>query len=136
MLVGTNDKVDKRLPKTILSIHRTENQFELAKWYSLASVFVNPTREDTFPTVNIEALACGTPVVTFRTGGSPESIDETCGMVVEKDDVDGLEAAIRYIAEKKPFSEEACIRRAQEFDEREKFSEYLSVYFEDLGRSE
>ena len=136
VLVGTNDKVDKRLPKTILSIHRTENQFELAKWYSLASVFVNPTREDTFPTVNIEALACGTPVVTFRTGGSPESIDETCGMVVEKDDVDGLEAAIRYIAEKKPFSEEACIRRAQEFDEREKFSEYLSVYFEDLGRSE
>ena len=46
--------------------------------------FVNMTLEDNFPTTSLEALACGTPVITFRTGGSPEAIDETCGYVVKK----------------------------------------------------
>ena len=41
---------------------------ELARLYSQAAVFVNTTLEDNFPTVNLEALACGTPVVTFATG--------------------------------------------------------------------
>lgn len=83
VLVGTNDELDSILPDTIISIHRTSNAIELAKLYSSADVFVNPTYEDTFPTTNIEALACGTPVVTYDTGGSPEIISKECGFVVE-----------------------------------------------------
>ena len=47
---------------------------ELAEIYSIADVFFNPTYEDNYPTVNLEAQACGTPVITYQTGGSVESV--------------------------------------------------------------
>ena len=72
VLVGTDDEIDNALPDNIISIHRTSNQIELAEIYSASDIFFNPTREDTYPTVNMEAIACGTPVMTFNTGGSPE----------------------------------------------------------------
>ena len=53
VLIGTNESVDAKLPENVISIHRTDNQEALAKIYSAADVFVNCTREDTFPTVNI-----------------------------------------------------------------------------------
>jgi glycosyltransferase involved in cell wall biosynthesis len=128
VLVGTSDEVDKQLPNNIISIHRTQNQEELAEIYSTADVLLNPTREDTFPTVNIESLACGTPIVTFNTGGSPEIINETCGVVTEVNDVDHMEKAIRRICEEKPYSKEACVSRASNFDKDEKFKEYVELY--------
>ena len=128
VLVGTDDNVDKCLPSNIVSIHRTQNQKELAEIYTAADVFANPTREDTFPTVNMESLACGTPVVTFRTGGSPEILDETCGSVVECDDVDAMEVEIRRVCVQKPYSVEACFARAKNFDMNDKFEEYIRMY--------
>ena len=128
VLVGTDCNVDKILTENIISIHRTQNQQELAEIYSAADLFVNPSREDNFPTVNIESIACGTPVVTFRTGGSPEIIDETCGSVVDCDDVDTLENEIHRICETKPYSEKACLERAKTFDNRKRFEEYIKLY--------
>lgn len=128
VLVGTDERVDKLLPAGIVSIHRTQNQQELAEIYSYADVFVNPTREENFPTVNIESLACGTPVITFNTGGSPEIIDKTCGSVVEYDNIDALEKEIIYVCTTKPYSKESCIKKAKDFDERERFKEYLNLY--------
>ena len=128
VLVGTDDNVDKCLSSNIISIHRTQNQKELAEIYTAADVFANPTREDTFPTVNMESLACGTPVVTFRTGGSPEILDETCGSVVDCDDVDALEIEIRRICEEDPYSVKACLARAKKFDMNERFKEYVDLY--------
>ena len=86
--------MDKRLPGNITSVHRTQNQKELAEIYTAADLFVNPTREENFPTVNMEALACGTPIITFNTGGSSEIINETCGHVVVSGDVDAMEKEI------------------------------------------
>lgn len=128
VLVGTDEKVDKCLPKNIISIHRTNNQKELACIYSLADVFVNPTREDNYPTVNMESLACGTPIITFNSGGSSECIDETCGSVVECDDIDELEKEIIRICEKEPYSREDCVKRAKFFDQNERFLEYVELY--------
>ena len=116
------------LPQNIISIHRTNNQKELAEIYTAADVFVIPTREENYPTVNMEALACGTPVLTFRTGGSPEIIDETCGSVVDCDDIDAMEREVIRICEEKPYSKEACIKKAQEFDQNERFKEYVQLY--------
>ena len=130
VLVGTNDNIDKQLPKNIISIHRTNNQKELAEIYSAADVFANPTREDNFPTVNIEALACGTPIITFRTGGSPEIIDETCGSVVECNDIKAFEKEVKRVCEEKPYSKEACLKRAKLYDMEEKFKEYVELYEE------
>ncbi len=128
VLVGTDDGTDQMLPEGILSIHRTQDQAELAGIYSAADVFVNPTREDSYPTVNLEAIACGTPVVTFRTGGSPEMLDDTCGSVVERNDVDALEEEIIRICTDKPFSEGQCVQKARTFDQNERLKEYLDLY--------
>lgn len=128
VLVGTNEETDKLLPENIISIHRTQNQTELAKIYTAADVFANPTREDNYPTVNMESIACGTPVVTFDTGGSPEIPDETCGTVVPKNDIDAMYSEIVRICQTKPYSKDACINRAKSFNKNEKFKEYIKLY--------
>lgn len=69
VVVGVTEKQRQRLPKNMVGILRTHNVKELAQLYSAADVFVNPTYEDNFPTTNLEALACGTPVITYNTGG-------------------------------------------------------------------
>lgn len=130
VLVGTNDEVDKQLPENIISIHRTNNQTELAEIYSAADLFVNPTREENYPTVNMESLACGTPVLTFNTGGSPEIIDETCGLVVPKNDKEAIFNEIIRISKEKPYSKAACLERAKSFDMNERFKEYVELYKE------
>ena len=114
VLVGTDEAVESNLPEKIIAIRRTHSREELAAIYSAADLLVNPTREDTFPTVNMEALACGTPVLTFSTGGSPEILDNTCGCVVRKDDYGALKEAVIRIFEK-PFSAEDCRKRALSF---------------------
>lgn len=128
VLVGTNDKIDRQLPENVISIHRTQNQQELAEIYSAADVFLNATREDNFPTVNLEALACGTPVITFRTGGSPEAIDETCGCVVDCDNLTALGDRLRLLCVHNPYSEEACLARAANFEQNRSFRQYARLY--------
>ena len=91
-------------------------------------MFVNPTREDTFPTVNMEALACGTPIVTFDTGGSPEILSDDCGMVVLKNDLQGLESAVRRVCQDRPFTAQACRERGMGFEGRHCIEEYLELY--------
>ena len=70
VLVGLTKKQVESLPANIIGITRTNNIQELVEIYSAADVFVNPTLEDNYPTVNLEAQACGTYVVTFDSGGT------------------------------------------------------------------
>lgn len=128
ILVGTDEKVDRRLPENILSVHRTENVQELAEIYSTADIFVNPTREDNFPTVNLEALACGLPVVTFQTGGSPECVDGKTGCVVPKNDVEAMFQAILRIVREQPYKRQDCVERARMFDKSKCGEKYLTLY--------
>lgn len=85
VLVGLNKKQINKLKKyeNIIGIERTENQLELVKLYSVATCFLNLTYEDNYPTVNLEAIACGTPVITYNTGGCPEQISKDTGYVVD-----------------------------------------------------
>ncbi len=128
VLVGSNDQIDKLLPDNVISIHRTQNQNELVEIYSAADVFVNPTREETLGLVNIEALACGTPVVTFNSGGSPECIDKSCGIVVSRDDIEGMKHSICYICDYAPFSIDACLKQAARFSKQDRFEEYVDLF--------
>lgn len=130
VLVGTDDAADRLLPDSIISIHKTTDQTELAGIYSSADLFVNPTAEDNYPTVNMEALACGTPVLTFRTGGSGEIIDETCGSAVDSGDIDALEREINRICTERPYSAEACLKRAASFNSVDRYKEYVKLYSE------
>ena len=99
VLVGkTTEEQRRRVPAGVRLIERTENIGRLASLYARSTVFLNPTWQDNYPTVNLEAIACGTPVVTYRTGGSVESVTETTGFVVEQGDVDAMLARARELA--------------------------------------
>lgn len=112
----------------LITIKRTQNQAELAMLYSLADIFVNPTYADMFPTVNLEALACGTPIITYRTGGSPEAIDGKTGVVVEQGNVNALANAIMWM-KANPLSSADCRKRAEVcFDKDKCFEEYIELY--------
>ena len=113
-------------------VDRTQNALELAQLYSSASVFVNPTYQDNYPTTNLEAIACGTPVITYKTGGSPEAVDESTGIVVEQGDIDGLAAAIERLSNGD--YKDACRKRAEEeFDNLKCFNPYILLYNKLLG---
>lgn len=130
VLVGLNESEMKRLPETIIGIRRTESLEELAALYATASVFVNPTYADTFPTTNLEALSCGTPVISYDTGGSPEAIDKLTGIVVKKGDIDGLETAIKTIISRDPETvRKDCRERALKiFNKEARFQDYIELY--------
>lgn len=134
VLVGMNEAQVKEYSSekyrdcNLIPIHRTHNQYELPMLYSLADVYVNPTYADMFPTVNLEALACGTPIITYKTGGSPEAVDEKTGVVVEQGNVKALADAIHHMKEH-PLSSEACRKRAEErFDKDKCFEKYIELY--------
>ena len=121
VIVGVNEKQKKELPQNILAITRTNNVKELAEIYTAADVFVNPTLEDNFPTTNLEALACGTPIITFNTGGSIECVNENCGVVIKQNNIDELYQTI--IELKKDWNIEV-----NRYDKKYKYNEYLYLY--------
>ena len=132
-LVGLSQKQIKELPKGINGISSTSNQEELAELYSQSDVLINPTYADTFPTVNLEALACGIPVITYKTGGSPESLSEDTGVVVRQGDVDGLAKAIVGL-KNNSFSKSDCRRRAIDFFDKDIcFNKYKELFEELTG---
>jgi glycosyltransferase involved in cell wall biosynthesis len=135
VLVGIDDKQRNMLPSNIIGISRTDNISDLAALYSAADVFVNPTWQDNYPTVNLEAIACGTPVVTYRTGGSVESITEKTGVVVEQGDVEAVLSAVRDIESKgKDYYRDNCRQYAVEhFNKVERYADYLQLYEEMLS---
>ena len=130
VLVGLSADLPYKLPERIIGIGRTQDMQELASLYSMADVFMNLTYGDNFPTTNLEAMACGTPVVTYRTGGSPEAVDESTGVVVDKGDLDAArDAAIRICQEgKQPYSEKCRLRAERNFDKDICFRKYIGLY--------
>lgn len=130
VLIGLNVRQLADVPKNIMAIGRTNNADELAEIYSNADVFVNPTYQDNFPTTNLESLACGTPVITYKTGGSIESIDEDVGIVIKQGDVEGLKNALHAAFE---LDQKKCVDMAvRRFDKRNCFARYLQLYNESL----
>lgn len=136
ILVGLSDEDKKGLPENIICIRRTNSQAELAEFYTGADVFLNPTYNDTFPTTNIEAIACGTPVVTYQTSGSPEIIDNKTGIAVPRGDVKALILAIETCCQNgKAYYSEACVKRAHDlYDKDERFMDYVRLYEELISK--
>lgn len=132
MLVGVSQKQKKELPSSIIAIERTENVQQLADLYSLADVFVNPTLEEALGLTNIEAQACGTPVITYKSGGSPETISESTGIIIERENTEELVNAINIIKAKgKKFYSANCRKRAvSNFNKIDRYHDYIELYKE------
>ena len=130
ILIGLSKKQMREIPNSIIGLERTESVNQLAEYYSSADLFVNLTKEDNFPTTNIEALACGTPVATYRTGGSIEAITPETGFIVDKGDIDGILAAIQMVktnGKKKYIS--ICREHAMlNYRNTQCFNKYIDLY--------
>lgn len=127
ILIGLSKKQIEVLPSKIIGIARTESQTELVQYYSAADVFFNPTYEDNFPTTNIEALACGTPVITYNTGGSPEIIDENTGYIISEGDLSSVVKICNKLD--KSVVSEMCVNRAKKYyDQNLCFEKYFNIY--------
>ncbi|MGL5207419.1 MAG: glycosyltransferase [Acidaminococcaceae bacterium] len=127
VLVGLKEKQISQLPQNIIGIKKTNSVVELTEIYSAADVFINPTLEDNFPTTNLEALACGTPVITFNTGGSVESIDDSCGVIVPKGDIKMLIQAVKILYDDN-LNKVECINKSKLFDKNSRYQDYINLY--------
>ena len=119
-----------KLPENIIALDRAKSIKELTVLYSMADVFVNTTKEDNFPTTNLEALACGTPVITYDSGGSPEAVDEKTGFIVEKENIKSLIFTIRKVKKRgsKLYFDE-CIKKATtEFNYKKNYQKIINLY--------
>lgn len=123
VLVGLTPEQKDALPANVLGITRTNNVQQLAEIYTAADVFVNPTYQDTYPTVNLEAQACGTPVITYQTGGSVESVPQS--QVVEQGAVVALCEAVKDL--------ENCQVLQADFSAQTAFANYVTLYEEKVS---
>jgi len=130
VLVGVNAREIKHLPTGVIGIPKTNSITELAEIYSAADLFVNPTLEEVLGLVNLEALACGTPVITFNSGGSPECLDDGCGAVVERGNLSGLVEAIELMRKggKEAYTVKCRQRAEDRFDKDARVAEYIDLY--------
>lgn len=124
VLVGLTKEQKDKLPSDMIGIERTDSVKELAELYTAAEVFVNPTYEDNYPTTNLEAIACGTPVITYDTGGSSEIVAKTgYGCILPKHEIELLAKTIEnheFPVKKSSFETQL----SQEL----KFEEYVHLY--------
>lgn len=129
VLVGLTAEQKKNLPIEIVGIERTDSVKELAELYTAASVFVNPTYEDNYPTTNLEAISCGTPVITYRTGGSIEAVEQSgFGKIVNQRDIEGIRDAILE-SDSMSMPDYSALK----LDQNELFMDYVQLY-EDILR--
>ncbi|MDN6345265.1 MAG: glycosyltransferase, partial [Tetragenococcus koreensis] len=126
-LIVVGDLMKQRLPENVIHIRQTQNREELVELYGEADYFINPTLADNFPTVNIEAQACGLPVLTFDTGGSAEMITQETGVKIIDKSTQGIIDALK-LAEKQHFSSEKCIENSKNFEKNAQYSKYIDLY--------
>ena len=135
VLVGLDKNQMTRMPANIIGIPRTSDVHELAELYSAADAFLNLTYQDNYPTVNLESISCGTPVVTYRTGGSPESVTDQCGMVTDCGDVAQALAAARKIAatDRSVWRDNCRAYGLANFRKADRYADYIKLYKELLN---
>lgn len=132
VLVGLSKKQMKDLPGQILGIERTDSVKELAELYTAADIFLNLTYEDNYPTTNLEAIACGTPVITYRTGGSVEIVENTgYGKIVEQGNLSGV---IKVLSEVESIKIDMSVKKGLE--QKERFLEYIVLYEEVMRKKD
>ena len=136
VLVGCTD-----MDKAIYKKRYTSNQLqmisyindvnELAKEYAKADVFINLTLEDNYPTVNMESICCGTPAITYDSGGSPEMVvhGET-GYIIHKYDWDSLKSCILKIMNGRIDRHFCAEYGRMHFNQEKRYLEYLKLYKE------
>lgn len=130
LLVGCDDSAKRDLPPNVIPYGYIHDRDLLRKMYAMADVFVNCTREESLSLVNVEAQACGTPVITYRNTGVRETVDNISSFAVENGDPQAMLVKIHEIKQngKQQYAhacrEQACVK----FDRDTNYQEYLNLY--------
>lgn len=132
VLVGVTENQKNHLPSNIIGITRTNDTKELSEIYSAADVFVNLTLEDNYPTVNLEAIACGTPVISYNTGGCNETINESTGFIVEKKNVNKVLEILRKLKNNKKFRSHLNVEYIEKHSKENMLNKYSVLYTEKI----
>lgn len=125
VLVGLTKEQIKQLPNNVIGIERTASIKELAQIYTAADLFLNLSYCENYPTVNIEAMACGTPVLTYKTGGSSEIVEEYDGFVVEQGNISAVAETIQLLMKK---GLKRVLIDKSKFDNAQVTNNYLKLY--------
>ena len=135
VLVGLLDKQIKNLPENIIGITRTNNVEELVELYSNADVFINTSVEETFGMVNIEAMACGTPIIVYNCTASPETVNQEFSYIVDKNNINDILKCINEINKKgKQFYSDKCIDWVRKnYRKKDMFNLYIDLYYKILN---
>ena len=120
---GMTNSQEKELPESILHIRRTQDVNEMVELYNTADIYLNLTYCDTYPTVNLEAASCGTPVITYAVGGSTESAEMFGGISVRRGDVEAVAHAVREGERLK-----VVIPADYDLDKKRAIKEYIGLY--------
>jgi glycosyltransferase involved in cell wall biosynthesis len=140
VLVGDNgDAITKSLDIETLYLGFIGNDRLKSICYSASDLFIYPTRADTFPLVLLESLSCGTPIVSFRTGGVPDVVRPgITGYLAEPENVEDLSRGILQLLENdvlRAHMREHCRRIAiHEYSIEVQVQRYMKVYREILDR--
>lgn len=126
VLVGLSAEQCRTLPKNIVGLTRTDNIQQLAELYTAAAVYVNFSVEETMGLTTVEAMACGTPVVTYDQTAVPEVVDSNCGKVVPAGNIEEACRAVEMYSAQDLST--VCIEKAAQFEKELKYSEYLKLY--------
>lgn len=128
VLIGISKKQSLKLNKRIICFPRTNSIDELRLFYSNAFMLLNLTLEDNFPTVNIEALACELPILTYNTGGSAEIVGD-CGWIIKKRNLDDVLKCLENLNEEEYLEKKVkCRKRALNYSEYKMSRNYINLY--------
>lgn len=129
LLFGVTNAIDN-LPDNIITYGYTKNREELAQLYTMVDVFANVTREDSLSLINVEAQACGTPVVTFNQTGPKETVDDINSFNVPVGDVHKLYEAVQKV--RKQTTEDTvtqCVQFVHEkYEVYNTYKKYIELY--------
>lgn len=133
-MIGLTKRQIAELPSGIIGVERTESQYELAQYYSMADATLNLSYQETFGMTTIEGMACGTPGIVYNQTASPELVSEETGYIVEANDITGLLNAIMRIKQKgsESYSENCVNRVRSHFNADNTYLRYLKL-FEDYA---
>ena len=127
VLVGLTKRQMKKLPGNMTGIERTSDITELVKIYSGASIFINPSLEESFSLVTVEAMACGTPAIVLDTSAVKELVDEKSGLVLKQHQPQDYIKAIQLIMDKKLRTDDIRAR-AEKFDKDRQVARIIELY--------
>lgn len=127
VLVGLTKRQIRKLPDNITGIERTSDTEELVKIYSSADIFINPSVEESFSLVTVEAMACGTPVIVLDTSAVKELVDEISGLVLNKPRAQDYMKAIQTM-ERQNLQRYTVRARAERFDKNRQMEEIIKLY--------